>query len=100
MLQQEEGQDFAIATGVAHSIRDLLDVAFREIGVNDWAPFVELNERYLRPAEVHHLIGDASKARTVLGWRPTVGFEELIRMMVQSDLAEQELLLVRQHVYR
>ena len=96
MLQQDDPQDFVVATGVAHSIRDLLNVAFREIGIDDWTEWVGVDDRYLRPAEVTHLIGDATKARTVLGWQPTVDFNELIRMMVASDLAEQELLLVRQ----
>ncbi len=100
MLQQDDPQDFVIATGVAHSIRDLLDVSFREIGIDDWTSWVGVNERYLRPAEVTHLIGDSTKARKVLGWQPTVCFDELISMMVASDLAEQELLLVRQGVHR
>ena len=92
MLQQDEAQDFVVATGVAHSVRDLLDIAFREVGIDDWAPFVRQDDRYRRPAEVHHLIGDASKARDVLGWRPTVVFDDLIRMMVQSDLKKQKVL--------
>ena len=100
MLQQDDPQDFVVATGVAHSIRDLLNVAFREIGIDDWTQWVGVDDRYLRPAEVTHLIGDATKARTALGWQPTVDFNELIRMMVASDLAEQELLLVRQGALR
>ena len=96
MLQQEEAQDFVVATGVAHSIRDLLDVAFSEVGIDDWTQHVGVDERYLRPAEVNHLIGDSTKARTVLGWSPTVAFDELIRMMVKADLVEQELLLLGQ----
>ncbi|MET4782138.1 GDP-mannose 4,6-dehydratase [Glaciihabitans sp. UYNi722] len=95
MLQQDEPEDFVVATGVAHSIRDLLDVAFGEIGIEDWTPWVGVDERYLRPAEVTHLIGDATRARTELGWQPSVEFDELIRMMVASDLIEQELALVR-----
>lgn len=95
MLQQDEAQDYVIATGVAHSIRELLDIAFREVGIDDWTPFVGQDDRYLRPAEVHHLIGDATKARTQLGWVPKIGFHELIRMMVQADLEEQELLMIR-----
>lgn len=100
MLQQDDPQDFVVATGVAHSIRELLDVAFREIGIDDWTSWVGVDDRYLRPAEVTHLIGDATKARAVLGWKPTVGFDELISMMVASDRAEQELLLVRQSAHR
>lgn len=93
MLQQEVPQDFVIATGVAHSVRDLLDVAFSEIGVDDWSSIVRQDDRYIRPAEVDHLIGDASKARAVLGWEPTVSFDSLIRMMVRADLDEQLALL-------
>ena len=87
MLQQDRGDDYVLATGVTHSIRDLLDVAFRHVGIEDWAPKVRQDPRFMRPAEVEMLIGDASKAREVLGWEPTVGFEELVTMMVDSDLA-------------
>lgn len=100
MLQLDEAEDFVIATGIAHSIRDLLDIAFREVGIDDWGAYVGQDDRYLRPAEVHHLIGDATKARQVLGWTPTVHFAELIKMMVASDLEEQELLLIRHGAFR
>jgi GDPmannose 4,6-dehydratase len=89
MLQQPAADDYVVATGVTHSIRDLLDVAFRHIGVGDWAPYVVQDPRFMRPADVQALVGDASKARRVLGWEPTVGFEELIGMMVEHDLREQ-----------
>jgi GDPmannose 4,6-dehydratase len=92
MLQQEEADDYVIATGETHSIRELLDVAFRTVGVEDWQPYVKLNTAYIRPAEVDLLIGDASKAKEKLGWTPRVGFEQLVRMMVESDLAEQRAL--------
>ena len=86
MLQQPEPDDYVIATGVTHSIRDLLKVAFEHAGVDDWEPRVEQDPRFMRPAEVDLLIGDASKARSALGWEPKVAFAELIRMMVDADL--------------
>ena len=86
MLQQEEPEDFVIATGVAHSVRDLLDVAFRQVGITDWTPFVRQDERFIRPAEVDHLIGNPGKAARILGWKPTVMFDELITMMVKADI--------------
>jgi GDPmannose 4,6-dehydratase len=92
MLQQEQADDYVISTGETHSIRELLDVAFRHAGIDDWSPYVVQNPAFIRPAEVDLLIGDASKARTVLGWKPKVGFEQLITMMVDADLAEQRSL--------
>jgi GDPmannose 4,6-dehydratase len=92
MLQQDLADDYVVATGQTHSIRDLLDVAFSHIGMDDWAPLVHQDPRFMRPAEVDLLIGDATKAREKLGWQPRVGFEELVRMMVDSDIAEQRAL--------
>lgn len=89
MLQQDEPDDFVIATGETHSIRDLLDVAFRHAGIDDWTPYVRQDPRFYRPAEVDLLIGDSSKARRKLGWKPLVSFEELVRMMYEHDLAEE-----------
>ena len=86
MLQQPEPDDYVIATGENHSGREFLDLAFKEVGVDDWAPYVEQDQRFMRPAEVDYLIGDASKAREKLGWRPTVPFEELVKIMVTHDL--------------
>ena len=86
MLQQDEPDDYVVATGKTHTIRDLLEVAFREVGLDDWSKYVEVDPRFLRPAEVDLLVGDASKARDVLGWTPKVGFEELITMMAHNDL--------------
>ena len=76
MLQQPVGDDYVVATGEPHSIRELVDVAFAHIGVDDWAPYVRQDKAFMRPAEVDRLVGDATKAREVLGWRPRVGFEE------------------------
>jgi len=86
MLQQPEPDDYVIATGENHSGREFLDLAFKEVGVDDWAPYVEQDQRFMRPAEVDYLIGDASKAREKLGWRPTVPFDELVKIMVTHDL--------------
>ncbi|SEP22643.1 GDP-mannose 4,6-dehydratase [Trujillonella endophytica] len=89
MLQQETADDYVISTGETHSIRELLDVAFAHAGIADWTSYVSLNPELLRPAEVDLLIGDSTKAREQLGWKPKVGFEEMIRMMVDADVAEQ-----------
>jgi GDPmannose 4,6-dehydratase len=84
MLQQDKPDDFVIATGESHSIRDLLDVAFGKVGL-DWHQYVEVDPRYFRPTEVDHLHGNAAKAERVLGWKPRVQFKELIEMMVEAD---------------
>jgi GDPmannose 4,6-dehydratase len=85
MLQQDEPDDYVIATGEAHSVRELVEVAFAHAGL-DPEEHVGTDPRFLRPAEVDHLIGDASKAREKLGWEPRTSFEELVRMMVDADL--------------
>ena len=92
MLQQPEGDDYVVATGETHSIRELLIVAFSAVGIEDWTSFVKQDPRFMRPAEVDLLIGDPSKARDVLGWEPLVGFKELVTMMVENDVVEQKLL--------
>ena len=84
MLQADEPDDFVLATGETHSIRELLDEAFGYAGL-DWQQYVKIDERYFRPSEVDLLIGDYSKAKEKLGWEPTVRFQELIRMMVDHD---------------
>ena len=89
MLQQNEPDDYVIATGETHTIRELLDVSFRLAGIDDWAPYVKQDPRFYRPAEVDLLIGDASKAHAKLGWKPKVSFEELVKMMYEHDLAEE-----------
>jgi GDPmannose 4,6-dehydratase len=95
MVQQDEADDYVVATGETHSIRELLDVAFRHVGIDDWEGKVTQDPRFFRPAEVDLLIGDPSKAREKLGWTPKVGFEELVRMMVESDVAQQKELAGR-----
>ena len=88
MLQQDEGGDYVIATGETHSIREFLDIAFKHVGIEDWDRYVTQDPRFFRPAEVDLLIGDASKAREVLDWKPAVGFKALVQMMLNADLAE------------
>ncbi|MGA9529349.1 MAG: GDP-mannose 4,6-dehydratase [Terriglobales bacterium] len=85
MLQQPTAQDYVIATGVTHSVRRLLELAFSHVGL-DYRDHTEIDPSLLRPAEVHHLLGDYSKARKQLGWKPEVGFERLVGMMMDSDL--------------
>jgi GDPmannose 4,6-dehydratase len=87
MLQQEKPDDFVIATGETHSVREFLDEAFGYLNL-DWQQFVEIDPRYFRPAEVDLLIGDASKARKQLGWEPKVSFRQLVQMMIDADVAE------------
>ncbi|MFB3923211.1 MAG: GDP-mannose 4,6-dehydratase [Terriglobia bacterium] len=87
MLQQERPCDYVIASGVTHTVRELLEIAFRCVGL-DYRDYVEVDANLLRPAEVHHLRGDYSKAGRELGWRPKVNFEELITLMVNEDLAK------------
>jgi GDPmannose 4,6-dehydratase len=89
LLQQDGPDDFVIGTGEAHSVREFAETAFGVAGL-DWRDYVEVDPRYFRPAEVDYLLADGSKARRVLGWEPSVSFEELVRMMVESDLAELE----------
>jgi GDPmannose 4,6-dehydratase len=85
MLQQKKADDYVIATGIAHSVRDLCEVAFDHVGLN-WKKYVVTDKQFIRPAEVAHLLGDSSKARKKLGWKPSVSFENLVKMMVEADL--------------
>jgi GDPmannose 4,6-dehydratase len=95
MLQQPEPDDYVVATGETHSVQEFIELAFAAAGVEDWRRYVRTDPRFLRPAEVDLLVGDAKKARTVLGWEPKVGFEELVRMMVEHDLAWEQAKLDR-----
>ncbi len=88
MLQQEAPDDYVIATGQTHSVRDFAVTAFNSLGITDWESHVEIDTKLFRPAEVDRLVGDASKAIRILGWKPRVSFEELVEMMVQSDLEQ------------
>jgi GDPmannose 4,6-dehydratase len=86
MLQQDRADDYVIATNATHTVRDCVEIAFDEAGVDHWATHVEIDAAYVRPAEVDLLIGDPSKAARDLGWKPTTTFEELIRLMTRADL--------------
>lgn len=86
MLQQPEGDDYVVATGETHTVERLVDVAFSHVGL-DWHDYVTLDERFVRPAEVDLLIGDYGKAEKVLGWSPAMAFEDLVRSMVDADVA-------------
>jgi GDPmannose 4,6-dehydratase len=92
MVQQDEPDDYVIATGATHTIREFLDVAFRCAGIDDWAPYVRQDPRFMRPAEVDLLMGDPTKAREKLGWTPKIAFEELVRVMYEHDLKEERRL--------
>jgi len=85
ILDYEKPEDFVIATGETHSVREFVQTAFSHLGL-DWERYVRVDQRYKRPADVSYLRGDSSKARKLLGWKPTVSFEELVKMMVDADL--------------
>jgi GDPmannose 4,6-dehydratase len=87
MLQQEKAEDFVIATGESHSIRDFLDAAFEYIGIVKWDKYVKQDSRYMRPAEVEVLCGDYSKARELLGWKPKTKFHQLVGRMIEKDVS-------------
>ncbi len=92
MLQQQHPDDFVVATGETHSVREFLEIAFRHADLV-WEDFVEVDSKYFRPTEVDLLLGDASKAREKLGWSPTVGFKDLVHMMVDEDLRAERIKL-------
>jgi len=89
MLQQKEPDDYVIATGESHSVKEFVELAFNDAGLN-WKDYVVVDKRFYRPADVYELRGDASKARKVLGWKPEVSFEELVKMMVRADVERFE----------
>jgi GDPmannose 4,6-dehydratase len=89
MLQQEKPDDYVVATGETHSVREFAEIAFAHVGLN-WKDYVEVDPRYFRPTEVELLLGDSSKATKALGWKPKVGFVELAKMMVDSDMNDLE----------
>lgn len=92
MLQQKEPDNYVIATGISHSVKDLVGVAFESAGL-DWQKYVKVDQNLVRPAEVDHLLGDPSYARKKLGWKPKVSFEQMIKMMVENDLDLQQKIL-------
>ena len=93
MMQQDEPDDYVLATGKSHSIREFLDIAFDEVGIENWEDMVVIDPQFFRPAEVEVLRGDATKAQEKLGWTPKTSFEQLVRQMVRNDigLIEQQL---------
>jgi GDPmannose 4,6-dehydratase len=90
MLQQPTPDDYVIATGETHSVREFLEEAFGIVGL-DWQKYVEIDPKYFRPAEVDLLIGDSSKAKEKLGWEPKVKFKDLVKMMVEADIKNANL---------
>jgi len=90
MLQQKKADDYVVATGIAHSVKDFIELAFEHAGL-DWNKHVVLDKQFIRPAEVDHLLGNSAKARATLGWKPLVDFAGLVRMMVDADLAKLKL---------
>jgi GDPmannose 4,6-dehydratase len=95
MLQQDTPDDFVVATGVTHSVRECVDYAFKGAGIDDWERYVRQDPRFFRPAEVDLLIGSPAKAKEKLGWEPKVSFEQLITMMVENDLAIESAKIKR-----
>jgi len=89
IAHHSEPDDFVLCSGITHTIRDFLAEAFGHINIKDWTPYVKVNPGFIRPAEVDILLGDNTKARTILGWEPRVGFEELVRIMTVSELQKQ-----------
>jgi GDPmannose 4,6-dehydratase len=87
MLQQDQPDDYVVATGRTHSVREFVTAAFAHVGIDDWSSYVTQDPRFFRPSEVDVLVGDATKARTQLGWQPEVDFPSLVAMMVDADLA-------------
>ena len=92
MLQQDNPDDYVICTGETHTIREFLDAAFSYIGITDWSDYVVVDPEFYRPAEVDYLKGDATKANTVLNWKPQTSFSELVKLMVDSDMNNETQL--------
>lgn len=90
MLQQDIASDYVIATGKVHSLRDFVRIAFEAVGISDWENYVRLDASLTRPADIQVLVGDATKARTILDWQPSLSFHELVNLMVEADLEELE----------
>ena len=86
MLQQDDAGDYVVCTGETHSVKEFCELAFSHLNL-DWENYVKVDEKLIRPAEVDLLVGDASKAGEILGWKPEIGFEDLVKMMVDADVA-------------
>jgi GDPmannose 4,6-dehydratase len=94
MLQQQTPEDFVVATGETHTVKELIEVAFGHVGL-DWEKYVVIDPKFIRPAEVDLLIGDPAKAKRILGWQPEVSFKNLVTMMVDADLERLKKLAAR-----
>ena len=91
MLQQDKPEDYVIATGENHSVKEFVEIAFKTVGIDNWEKYVEADKtEHMRPAEVDYLVGDASKAKKVLGWKPKTSFKELVEMMVKADVQSEK----------
>jgi GDPmannose 4,6-dehydratase len=90
MLQQDEPDDFVVSTGESHSVEDFLSKAFEYSGLKNWENFVEIDKKYFRPSEIDDLVGDSSKAEKVLGWKPEMKYDQLVKLMVDSDFALEQ----------
>ncbi len=92
MLQQNTPQDFIISTGFQNTVRDVLDIAFAKVGIQDWSMYVKTDSKYMRPAELNSLLGSSDKAKRILGWQPKMSFKELIELMIDEDLKRHSIL--------
>jgi GDPmannose 4,6-dehydratase len=92
MLQQDQPDDYVVATGETHAVREFVELAFEAVGIPNWQDYVVIDQRFFRPAEVDLLVGDPTKARTKLGWQPEVTFEQLVRLMVEADIKLNQAL--------
>ncbi len=99
MLQQDEGDDFVLATGETHTVREFVEAAFAHVDL-DWEKYVKHDDRYERPAEVELLIGDSAKAKAAFGWDPKIRFADLVRIMVDADLEALERPTAKAHLGR
>ena len=101
MLQHDSPKDWVLASGETHSVKEFVKLAFDEVGL-EWKDFVETDEKYFRPNEVNHLLGNSEQARKELGWTPETSFKELVKMMIESDLklAEQEKVLINNNLLK
>lgn len=86
MMQRSKPDNFVIGTGETHTVREFIELAFKEAGLGNWKKYVEIDKRYLRPAEVHHLVADTTKAKKILGWSPRTKFKDLVKIMVKADM--------------
>jgi GDPmannose 4,6-dehydratase len=86
MLQQDEPDDYVVASGSTHSIKEFLTLAFKAVGIDDWKDYVKQDQRFMRPAEVDVLLGSSTKAKMKLGWTPKTNFEDLVKIMITSDI--------------